>query len=182
MKKIIKNIVLVILIFVLGFVCYSRFIKKDYITKIFGKGFLVVITESMKPTISSGEFIVISEDDEYKKGEIITYIDEDGLLVTHRIEKITEEFFVAKGDNNNISDGEMQNSRICGKVIFHSKSIGFFVLYLLKPLVILYVIYLIVLEIILVFKVKENKNENESESEKDKDVIKNEQYKNKSKA
>lgn len=169
MKKIFKNIFFLILIFILCFVCYSKFIRKDDITKIFGKGFLVVITESMKPTISSGEFIIISEEDRYKVGDVVSYIDEENMIVTHRLEKITKNYFVAKGDNNNISDGEMNIERICGKVVFHSKIIGFFILYLLKPIVILYVIYLVILEIVLINKIKDE----------NKDVIIDEEFENK---
>ena len=99
-----------------------------------GKGFLVIITESMYPTIESGEMIIISEKENYEEGDIITYLDQDNMIVTHRITEINDKTFIAKGDNNNIEDNECNIDRIYGKVIFKSKLLGVFVLYFLPCL------------------------------------------------
>lgn len=154
--KWIEKIILVLLLFILMFVIYSRFIRKDYITKIFNTGFLVVITESMEPEIKSGDFIMISDKERYKVGDIVTYVDEEDMLVTHRIIEMDQNTFIAKGDNNNISDERVSTNRILGKVIYKSTILGFFVYYILKILVCIYVIYLLILEIISLFK-KDNK-------------------------
>lgn len=56
MKKVIKivnNIILIFLLVLLIYISYSKFIKKDDMITLFGRGFLVVVTESMKPTIES---------------------------------------------------------------------------------------------------------------------------------
>ena len=131
MKKLIKFIngcILIILIFLLAFICYSKFIKHEELITIFGKGFLVVITESMSPTIESGEFIVISKEDNYEEGDIVTYLDKDEMIVTHRIMEIDNNYFYAKGDNNNITDLKEKVNKIYGKVIFHSKIIGIYII------------------------------------------------------
>ena len=157
MKKLIKFInvcILIILIFLLAFICYSKFIKHEELITIFGKGFLVVITESMSPTIESGEFIVISKEDNYEEGDIVTYLDKDEMIVTHRIMEIDNNYFYAKGDNNNITDLKEKVNKIYGKVIFHSKIIGIFILYFFKPIVFIYVLYLIISEIIYIIKNK----------------------------
>ena len=159
-RKIINNIILVILLVVLIGICYSRFIRKDEMVTVFGKGFLVIVTESMSPTIESGDFIIISEEDVYEEGDIVTYLDEANMIVTHRITEIKDKSFIAKGDNNNIEDKEADLNNIFGKVILKSSVIGFFVLYLLKPCLLIYIIYFVISEIIYLSKNKDvNGNE-----------------------
>lgn len=114
----------------------------------FGFAFLVVTTGSMEPEINAGELIIIKEFDKYEIGDIVTFIDKDDFLVTHRIICLNEEKMITKGDNNNLLDEEVSLNNIKGKVIIHSKILGFFVLYLLKPLVFIYVITIIILNII----------------------------------
>lgn len=114
----------------------------------FGFAFLVVTTGSMEPEINAGELIIIKEVDKYEIGDIVTFIDKDDFLVTHRIICLNEEKMITKGDNNNLLDEEVSLNNIKGKVIIHSKILGFFVLYLLKPLVFIYVITIIILNII----------------------------------
>lgn len=151
-RKLINNISCVCLIIILISVCYSKFISKDEMITLFGKGFLVIITESMYPTIESGELIIISEKKSYKEGDIITYLDQENMIVTHRINEINDKTFIAKGDNNNIEDDECNIDRIYGKVIYQSKLLGLFVLYFLKPSLIIYVFYLIISEIFFALK------------------------------
>lgn len=114
----------------------------------FGTAFLIVITGSMEPEINAGELIIIKEFDEYEIGDIVTFIDKDNFLVTHRIICLNEEKMITKGDNNNLLDEEVSLNNIKGKVIIHSKILGFFVIYILKPLVFIYVITLVILNII----------------------------------
>lgn len=147
MRKILKNLLLIFLIIILLLVCYSKYIRKDSITKLFGKGFLIIVTGSMYPNIEAKELVIISEKPEYKVGDIITYLDEDEMLVTHRITELNNNTFISKGDKNNIEDGEHEKSSIQGKVIFHSKILGNFVLYILKPLIIIYLGLLVLLEL-----------------------------------
>ena len=168
-SKIINSIILGILIIVLLCICYSRFIKKDEMVTVFGRGFLVIVTESMSPTIESGDFIVISKQDEYKEGDIVTYLDEADMIVTHRIVEINDSTFIAKGDNNNIEDNKTEIKNIYGKVILKSSVIGFFVLYLLKPCLIFYIMYLIISEIVIMLK--NEKEEIEEIDEKDDNEI-----------
>lgn len=161
-RKLINNISCVCLIIILISVCYSKFISKDEMITLFGKGFLVIITESMYPTIESGELIIISEKKSYKEGDIITYLDQENMIVTHRINEINDKTFIAKGDNNNIEDDECSIDRIYGKVIYQSKLLGLFVLYFLKPSLIIYVFYLIISEIFFALKKAKQEESNRS--------------------
>ena len=95
---------------------------------------------------------MIREKSNYKSGDIVTYLDNDEMIVTHRIIKCNGDTFIAQGDNNNLEDEEISINNIYGSVIFHSKIIGFFVLYLLKPIVLIYIIYFIFSEILNLIK------------------------------
>lgn len=143
MKKILinvfQNLILILLILVLIFTLYSKYILKTNLIKINGIAFFVVLTGSMEPEIEAGEMIIIKEYDSYKVGDIVTYSDDD-FFITHRIIQISNENIITKGDNNNIEDHDIILSQIQGKVIFHSKILGFFILYLLKPITILYIL------------------------------------------
>ena len=94
----------------------------------------------MEPKINAGELIMIKEADKYEIGDIVTYVDQDDFLVTHRIVCLNENNMITKGDNNDLLDEEISLNNIKGKVIIHSKILGFFVLYLLKPLVFIYIV------------------------------------------
>ncbi len=147
-KDIFKNILIFLLIIILIDIWYSFFIRKDNPIKLFGKSFLIVTTDSMKPTINAGELVVISEKSKYELGDIVTYKDIDNFYITHRIIEIKDNQITTKGDGNNINDDIINQKMIKGKVIFHSKILGFFVLYLLKPFVIVYIIIFIIISLI----------------------------------
>lgn len=146
--KLIKIILISLMILLLCMVLYLKYIERTPLIKILGKSCLIVATGSMEPNILSEEFIIIEERDSYNEGDIITYIDEDGFLITHRIVEINDSSFVSKGDANNINDNPCNKDRIQGKVIFHSICLGKFILYCLKPVCILYVIGIMIIEII----------------------------------
>ena len=103
-------------------------------------GILIVVSGSMEPTIASKEMIIIKEQTEYIKGDVITYKDDTGVLITHRIIDIEGSKVKTKGDNNNEPDDIIELEVIEGKVIFHSYILGIFFLYMLKPLLILIII------------------------------------------
>lgn len=165
MKKIIKmanNIILIILIIVLLFVCYSKYIRKKPVVKLGGYAILVVLTDSMEPEIQGNELILIQEKNEYELGDIVTYQDNDNILITHRIVEIQGDSFIAKGDSNAGKDDAVQIERIQGKVLFHSKVLGIFILYYLKFVIFSYVIVVLVIYFIknILNRSKNEKKEN----------------------
>ena len=79
---------------------------------------LIVKSNSTYPTLQKGDFILIKRNNDYKKGDIITYDYESNYLVTHRIIEKNNNFFITKGDNNNSEDDKfIQLDNIKGKVI-----------------------------------------------------------------
>ncbi len=104
-------------------IIYFRYIDKSKLKQLFGYSCLKVVTGSMEPEIKAGENIVIKKCNKYEVGDIITYIEKNGCLVTHRIIDIYGEEFYTKGDANNAQDLEpVTIDQICGKVIFHFNS------------------------------------------------------------
>ena len=162
MKKTIQKIILFILIIILLFTLYSRFILKESLIKIAGNAVLVVITGSMEPEIMAGELIVIREVKNYQVGDIVTYREDENYLITHRIIEKQDNYLVTKGDNNNLTDNPIHQNQIEGKVIFHSKICGFFVLYLLKPITLLLILIILIKDS--TFYILKNKEVKEKEN------------------
>ena len=138
-------IIMAVIIFII--ISYSRFIKKEKIISLFGKSILVVRTGSMEPTINPGDMIIISKEHDYKIGDIVTFYEDD-TFITHRIIEQNDDRFITKGDANNIEDEETQYKNIQGRMIFKSHILGFIILYLLKPFVLLYFVIIIVIYIL----------------------------------
>jgi hypothetical protein len=64
-------------------------------------------------------------------------------ILLHRIIKKYENKFIAKGDSNNCEDEIQENSKIIGKVEFHSLVIGRFITKYLKYVIIFFIICII---------------------------------------
>lgn len=78
---------------------------------------LIVLTDSMEPTIKSGDLILIKviDFDDVEEGDIISFFEsakERTTTVTHRVKTIIYDDngnkveFITKGDANNIEDGD----------------------------------------------------------------------------
>lgn len=91
-----------------------------------------ITSESMSPRLKVNDVIIVKkgyEDRKYKIGNIITFRDSRGEIVTHRISKranLGDKYsFVTKGDNNEIEDEESVTSdRVIGKVICTMPRLG----------------------------------------------------------
>lgn len=97
--------------------------------------YIMLIGNSMKGTIDSGTFVVIKPEQEYRAGDIIAFVNEDGKNVIHRIIDETEEGFVTKGDNNPRRDpGIVNTENIIGRSVFVAPYLGFTSMFLQTPL------------------------------------------------
>ena len=125
MKKKTKNKskkVNVILVISIVFFLISLFLKMNCPSnkpiQPFGITILNVMSDSMKPTFEKGDKIVVKKQKDYEVGDIITYIDNDKNLITHRIIEKYEDGFITKGDNNNTEDKEkVRKNQVLGKII-----------------------------------------------------------------
>ena len=112
----------------------EKFIMKSPVPSIFGFATLTVETGSMQSileeeSIDPGDMILIRRQNEYKVGEVITFLHEgDKIPTTHRIIGMHEDGgFKTKGDANNTPDPEgVSEDIILGKVVHKFKGAGVF--------------------------------------------------------
>lgn len=121
LKKIIINsvgiLLCVILLPILVLNCIliiDGIINPEKVPSIGDKTPMIVLTDSMYPTIKSGDLIICEKIDatEVKVDDVISFFDPTGKsssVVTHRVNSIIvapsgEIFFYTQGDNNNIED------------------------------------------------------------------------------
>ncbi len=142
----------------------------DEVPTIFGRAPLVVLTESMEPTIKSGDLIVCDKVDgkDVKEGDVISFFDPDSkgtAVVTHRVVKVEVDektdaiFFRTKGDNNDLEDrtsvptenlvgiwkenGTLNLFRGLGSVVLFMQSTWGFVVCIVLPLAAIAVVWFI---------------------------------------
>ncbi len=152
MKRIKKVFLLILTILLSLLILYNlynvinlKILKKD-LTFIQGYALLEVMSRSMEPTILKNDFIVINKNDkEYKKGDIITFYDNKGMLVTHRIIDVKKSHVITQGDHNKTEDGLLSKKKIVGKYSFRIKGAGKVIALLKNPVVAIIIIILIIL-------------------------------------
>lgn len=110
------NITIVLLLLVLLYTCYNRFILKDSSSIIKDYYFFKVVSGSMEPELKVGDYILVHKQDNYKTGDIITYYDGVGY-VTHRIKEMSKTEVIAQGDANNTEDEPINKKSIKGKYV-----------------------------------------------------------------
>ncbi|GGA67066.1 signal peptidase I SipW [Ornithinibacillus halotolerans] len=79
--------------------------------EIFGHQLKTVLSGSMEPGIKTGSIIAVKPGGDmtrFKPGDVITFQEEDGKIITHRITEVLESgentMYRTKGDNNNAED------------------------------------------------------------------------------
>jgi len=134
--KIIKTLFQLLIFSVL---LLSVFILISSKTSVFGgiRSFIVV-SGSMQPEIYKGSVVFSRVQKAYRPGEIISFSNNSGQTVTHRIiDKISIKegnFYQVKGDANNTPDGDfVEENKIIGRVFIAIPYIGNFVRILKTP-------------------------------------------------
>lgn len=158
---IIVSIVLWAIILLAALFAFTTLATRDEMNVSSLAGFtpMIVETDSMAPTFSAGDLILIRKTDpaSLKEGDIITFhtiIENQYALNTHRIDSIVEQngmrSYITKGDNNDIpdthviADGDIVGTYVgkvsrLGKVMkFLSSSVGFLVVIVL-PLLLFFI-------------------------------------------
>src|SRR5699024_4825312 len=82
--------------------------------EVFGHQLKVVLSGSMEPTFLTGSIIAVenyAQDRSLKTDDIITFMEDENKLITHRIIDIVETdeelLYETKGDNNDAADREL---------------------------------------------------------------------------
>ena len=136
---IIMNSIIVILVLI-GFIFLAYYVD---VTKNVNSGHwqpplfgaYVIVSPSMVPVIKVQDAIVIKREDEYKIGDVCTYLSKDpryyGIMITHRIigtdiNEKGEKVYVFKGDANYSADQMgVSKDQIYGKVVMRIPKLGY---------------------------------------------------------
>jgi len=161
--KIIKNIIVNLIIFVLGIIALIavwtsiqlNVQNKEYVD-LFGYSIFSTETGSMSPTMEKGDIVIVKIGEDAKEKDIITY-KKDKSFITHRIIKIDGDSIIAKGDNNNTQDAAITKDAILGKVVFIINNVEIWKSVFSDMSVIIPIVITVILLIILV-SYKEKKN------------------------
>ncbi len=86
---------------------------------------MIVLTDSMYPSIKSGDLIIIKtvDPEEVQVGDVISFFDPDSYgtsVVTHRVMQINTEnglSFITKGDANNAEDTPVPAANLVGRYL-----------------------------------------------------------------
>ena len=100
---------------------------------IFGWGSAAVLSGSMEPALPVGSLLFIHREETYEIGAIVTYEEENGSLVTHRLISLENGEAVTKGDANNTGDTPFAASQIRGEVKAVLPGVGSVLLWLKTP-------------------------------------------------
>lgn len=131
-KKIIWWIFIAMFAFVAvvaSWLAIDKFIRKSPVPTFCGYALLTIETGSMSGTIEIGDMILIKDTNDYKIGDIITFLPEGDIIpTTHRIINYGEDgTFVTKGDANNTKDTiTVSSDMILGEVINVLPKVGLF--------------------------------------------------------
>lgn len=123
----------------------ARYVLHEALPMVGGIGHAVVLSGSMEPEFSVDDLLIIQKSDTYRVDDVVTYLDKNGSLVTHRIIAIDGENVTTQGDANNAADPAFNIDRIQGKVIAVIPKFGFILSILQNPLCILVVIIITLL-------------------------------------
>jgi signal peptidase len=136
----------------------------------FGYNLIVIKSGSMEPTIKTGSVTIIQKNNNYNKGDIITFKENAKSLVTHRITQVKNEeaivSYKTKGDNNNTDDIKpVLRSSVIGKTLFVIPYFGWVIGFLKTKigviiLILIPTIYFITLEILKIKNVLKKRKEN----------------------
>ena len=109
-------IILIPVLVINGILIFRGYTDTDKVPQIAGTVPMIVLTDSMYPTIQSGDLILCHTEDakNIRTGDVISFFDPAGdgsSVVTHRVMDITEDkegtpAWVTRGDANNAEDLE----------------------------------------------------------------------------
>lgn len=139
-KRLLSFLFISILIGYSIFLVNAKFVLHEQLPMLSGYAHAVVLSGSMEPTIAVNDLIIIKEQTNYNKDDIITYIDDENTLITHRLIKIEDNKVTTKGDANNVLDPTFDKEQIKGKVIAIIPKAGYIIIFMQNPLCVVTVV------------------------------------------
>ena len=118
-KKILKYFAYGILSILVSLCVYTfvmtDIMKKDYVN-VFGYTYFVVSTGSMSGTIEVNDIIFVKITDDVEVDDVISYVNKDGDIITHRLIQKVGNKLIAQGDVNNVADDPIEKDALIGEV------------------------------------------------------------------
>lgn len=119
LKKIFKSIACCFLALLVSLCLYTFIVtdimKKDYVN-VFGYTYFVVMTGSMSGTLEVDDVIIVKITKDTKINDIITYVNDNGEIITHRLVRKSGSKLIAQGDVNNVEDNPITKDQLIGTV------------------------------------------------------------------
>lgn len=119
LKKIFKSIACCFLALLVSLCLYTFIVtdimKKDYVN-VFGYTYFVVKTGSMSGTLEVDDVIIVKITKDTKINDIITYVNDNGEIITHRLVRKSGSKLIAQGDVNNVEDNPITKDQLIGTV------------------------------------------------------------------
>lgn len=141
--KILKFIFYPIAVFIIicaVYITYQKLVKKEENINLFGFKPYIVLSGSMEPNLQVGDMIISKKvkDEQINVGDIITFEDEGGATVTHRVVDVIikdgKKLYQTKGDNNNTKDiGLVPIEKIKGEYTFKISKFGIIITQIITP-------------------------------------------------
>lgn len=118
-KRVLKYIAYGILAILVSLCVYTFIVtdilKKDYVN-VFGYTYFVVSTGSMSGTIEVNDIVFVKITDEVEKKDIVSYVNKNGDIITHRLVQKVGNKLITQGDVNNVVDDPIDKDDLIGKV------------------------------------------------------------------
>ena len=119
LKKIFKSVACCFLALLVSLCLYTFIVtdimKKDYVN-VFGYTYFVVRTGSMSGTLEVDDVIIVKITKDTKINDIITYVNDNGEIITHRLVRKSGSKLIAQGDVNNVEDNPITKDQLIGTV------------------------------------------------------------------
>lgn len=162
MIKIVGNILFTVAVLAFCFIAAVSFFSAPASKGLLGLKGYVVISGSMEPSISAGDFIMTRSDafEDIEVGEIITFVgDQD--IITHRVDSITSEGLTTKGDaNENPDASKVLQQDYIGSHLLTLAYFGHVIIFLQKPLAFILIAVALAGYFIMVY-IKDGKDEDD---------------------
>jgi len=130
--------------------------------RIFGHSLMTVLSGSMYPTIPQDSLVVmrVVDQNHLEVGDIVTYITQNNIAITHRIVDIIENYqgngergFRLKGDNNIHEDATtVHAANVLGEIVYWNLSIGQIIVFI--QIYIVQIVILLVMATAIVYVIK----------------------------
>ena len=118
-KDVIRVIAYLFLFLLVSLCVYTFFavdiMKKDY-ANVFGYTYFTVSTGSMSGTIEVNDVIFVKITDKATVGDVITFKNKNGEIITHRVVQKLADTYITQGDVNNVADDPVPKEDVIGKV------------------------------------------------------------------